>query len=216
MNSKKLVDQIGRLVKAQVASELKRQRPLMRAEIIGEVAKMLDYTERKILSEIGGSSLVEQTQPQYVEERQKSSFEKALENMNSMPNYKGVEKVEVPDRQFTQNSMLNSILNETTPLRETRQVSSIVDSFEPISAPQSHAAAPQQASIPKSGTIQGIDGKPVDLSKPSVQKVLDVLMNTNFKEKFDRISEAGDKFRDAGSSAPRYNTEYFDKATVGN
>ena len=207
MNSKKLVDQIGRLVKAQVASELKRQRPLMRAEIIGEVAKMLDYTERKILSEIGGSSLVEQTQPQY---------EKALENMNSMPNYKGVEKVEVPDRQFTQNSMLNSILNETTPLRETRQVSSIVDSFEPISAPQSHAAAPQQASIPKSGTIQGIDGMPVDLSKPSVQKVLDVLMNTNFKEKFDRISEAGDKFRDAGSSAPRYNTEYFDKATVGN
>jgi len=214
MNSKKLVDQIGRLVKAQVASELKRQRPLMRAEIIGEVAKMLDYTERKILSEIGGSSLVEQTQPQYVEERQKSSFEKALENMNSMPNYKGVEKVEVPNRQFTQNSMLNSILNETTPLRETRQVSSIVDSFEPVSAQQS--AVPQQTSIPTSGTIQGIDGKPVDLSKPSVQKVLDVLMNTNFKEKFDRISEAGDKFRDAGSSAPRYNTEYFDKTTVGN
>jgi hypothetical protein len=52
-----------------------------------------------------------------------------------------------------------------------------------------------------------------------VQKVLDILNNTNHKEKFEAIKEVGDNARDNGMmplvTATDLKNNYFDKSIVG-
>jgi hypothetical protein len=228
MDSKKLLEVINRLVKSQVKRELKKHSESIRAEIISEVAGMLSYSERKILMELSETSTPNFRQP--IDESSVgggTDFQRAMKNLKSMPNYRGVDNVEAPPKRITSNPLLNEILNETEPLTGEFNASSIMDQYsghdvaqfdEPwANQPSQHQPVPAPITrVPDTlpSDMTGIDGKPINLENPTVQKVMDTLMNTNFKEKFDRIAEAGDNFRGAGATAPRFNTKYFEETTV--
>ena len=240
MDQKELVVRLNRIIEKRVSAEVekrvsaeveKRLAPL-KLEMMSEVAGMLQYMERKILSE-------QMQAPQHqhhgtpnpinssTDNIGMSDFERSMQNMKSMPNYSGVDKVKAPPKQITKNPMLNDILNETagfdreesrsvgTSLADIMQVggSRTVEPWDdtPRDIPSFRAPSPVQP-IPKH--ISGIDGKVVDTNNPTVQKVLDVLQNTNFKEKYDRMVEAGNSFRDNGHQAPRHSTNDIKSSLV--
>lgn len=240
MDSKKLVAAITRLVKIQVDKEMDTLRKVIRLEIMSEVAGMLNYSERKLLMRLDEST-PNRTAPKARESApavgDKSEFARAINNMKSMPSYKGVENVRVPvepPRKISGNPLLDEILNETegftgdevyspgSSLSEMIGVGSgessrhepwtdIPDDFESNDF-STEARAPQSPQMPQ--TVTGIDGRPVDLTNPTVQNVMNILSNTNFKEKFDRISEAGNNFRGMEPAAPKFKSEYFEQTKV--
>jgi hypothetical protein len=220
MDNKKLLEAVARLVKRQVEREVSRRMDSMRAQVISEVAGMLDYSERKLitmLNEVNDNSKEYHNNHDshvggYVSGTTSgdTEFERAINNLKSMPNYRGVDKIQVPPRQrkFSNNPILDNILSETEPLQETRGAHQYTQQFQD----HGHHVVQEIPTIPQDMT--GIDGRPIDASNPTVQKVMDVLANTNFKEKFDRINEAGDAFRDGAAPAPRYNSKYFEETIV--
>lgn len=237
MDEKKLIEAIARLVKAQVEKEVTKvlatQTEIIRAQIISEVAGMLNYSERKLLSELSKrSNDVVKNTPSSGEE---SDFARSMRNLKSMPAYsETVRNVQMPKsnddskRKFTNNPIFDQLLRETggfTGAEIYDEFPSVVGDIEDdveraepwsnenkISAIREATHAPEQR-VPE--TILGTDHKPVNMRDSKVKSVMDILNNTDFKSKYEAIKEAGNNFRDMGAAAPpRFNSEYFEKTRV--
>lgn len=223
MDTKKLIVVINRLIKLEVDRQVENQVKLIRAEIISEVAGMLSYSERKMLMEMSKNS-------ESGGAKKESDFDRSMKNLKSMPGYKGVvDRIDTTGkskRQYTSNPTLNELLNNTDELDESPSMQSILDSFGAddddvnISEPWTNEGKiqpTQRASENKQTqkTLLGTDNRPVNMTDERVQNVMNILNNTNFKEKYENMKAAGDQFRDMGAPAPRFTSEYFDETTVG-
>lgn len=221
---KKLLEAIARLIKKQVQEEVAKQTDLIRAQIISEVAGMLNYSERKLLTELSKNTQSFTPEPE-------SDFQRAMKNRNSMAS--GYREIPSPKkRQYTTNPMLNDLLNETGELTSDEIYSdspSFMDAFDEMNAdphepwtneskikPAPVQRAAENRQTPK--TILGTDNRPVNMGNETVQKVMNILNNTDFKSKYEEIAEKGNNFRDGaaagGVQAPRYNSEYFQRTMV--
>ena len=230
---KKLLEAIARLIKKQISEEVAKQTELIRAQIISEVAGMLNYSERKLLSKMNEGESVRQVSERGMRQvERESDFERSMKNVRTMDAYKDVVgKVNTPKRtkSYTSNPLLNELLNETDEMGRDEYSSSpsvmdmmgnddVEDTYEPwsnedkIRVPQPSQRATQPVATPKS--ILGTDNRPVDLQSESVKKVMQILNTTDFKAKYDEIAEMGNNFRDGGVQAPRYNSDYFKKTMV--
>ncbi len=247
MNKRELAQAINKIVTLRVEKEVNKRIESIKSQIIAEVAGMLQYSERKILSELSLKDTLNTTplnlndlgtgapppyHPSTTSGRGGSDFNRVMDNLSTMEGFN--DRTEKIKKRFTGDGMLNDILNDTTEFNkgETQGVgTSLADLVggnvnmetqyeEPWQQPlaQSMPQQPQQpqiieSRIPTTGKIMGIDNKPVDLANPAVQGVLNVLQNTNFKEKYQQISEAGNMFRDgfgaSGNIAPKFNSKYF-------
>lgn len=231
MEQKKLLESIARLVKVQVEREVEKRMATLRMEVISEVAGMLNYSERKLLAKLdeGYREIpAGKRAPTAHAAAPSSDLDRVMGNLSSMPGFQDrVAKVQPPKKRISSNPSLNDILNETTAFsREEVGTSPSVFAYnddelgayeEPwTNTPEVLAPVAQQPRVqnnmPK--TIMGIDNRPVDLTNPTVQKVLDIMSKTNYKEKFDRISEAGNQFRGAGAPAPRFSSDYFKQSLI--
>lgn len=230
MEQKKLLESIARLVKVQVEREVEKRMATLRMEVISEVAGMLNYSERKLLTKLdeGYREIPAGKRHSTAPQTSGGDLDRVMGNLSTMPGFQErVAKVQPPKKRISSNPSLNDILNETTAFsREEVGTSPSVFAYqddelgayeEPwTNTPEVIAPVAQQPRIqnnmPK--TIMGIDNRPVDLTNPTVQKVLDIMSKTNYKEKFDRISEAGNQFRGAGAPAPRFSSDYFKQSLI--
>ena len=83
------------------------------------------------------------------------------------------------------------------PAIESRPAVTVKKPFKPIDT----GAIPTQ--------MTGMDGKPINMTDETVQNVLDVLANTDFRAKFKKIEEAGNRFREMNVAPPRYDSKQF-------
>lgn len=173
-----------------------------------------------------------------------NDFDRAMQNLKTMSAFDHItEKVVPPKRRepkFSDNPILDEILSETTGFSRDEVMGSggveslldftphvdepwavddsdvdVTDDFESFIPKTFTTSAPKSfVSENNSQPIVGTDMKPIDVTNPTVQKVLDIMANTNYKEKLDKLNEAGEQFRGGGAPAPRYNSEYFDKQVV--
>jgi hypothetical protein len=225
MDKKQLVELLNRIVNKRVEAEVDRRVNQMRMQIMSEVAGMLSYTERKILAEIQQTPTPTPTNVRGMEEQAASSdFDRSMRNLRSMPNYQRiVEKVAQPQRRLTSNPTLNELLNDTDPLsRDEAGIGPRVvggESFGDVDVPGSYSNPATITSMTPSEPVLGTDNRPINFANPTVQKVLDILNNTNHKEKFEAIKEVGDNARDNGMmplvTATDLKNNYFDKSIVG-
>lgn len=234
---KKMLEAIARLIQKQVKVEVAKQTELIRAQIISEVAGMLNYSERKLLSKLNEAQSYQEMDARGMRSTSKGSdFERSMKNLGTMEAYKDiVSKVETPTprakRKFVDNPMLNDILNETPELSKNEMAdgmsTSVMDIIGGIDddVPSSHEPwtnenkvnpTTQRASqkVQVQTPILGTDNRPINMSNDTVKNVLNILNNTNFKEKYDELAEKGNAFRDSGAPAPRYNSEYFKQTMV--
>ena len=240
MNKKELLEALARLVKKQVEREVKKQTEIIKMNIISEVAGMLNYSENKLMTMINESRSVgtaqQPQQPRYAQPG--GDYEKVMGNLKTMSGFE--DRV---SKMGGGGGSLKDILSETTGFgqEEVSQMRNIDGSpmgggldymqmggtQEPWSnEPRGQYQQPQQRSQPKrpSGVVTGLDGKPVDLDNPTVQKVLSVLQNTDHKQKFERINEVADSMFGHGAipnmggqsmvTSNDLKNNYFEKTTL--
>lgn len=241
--TKKEVEAINRLIELRVNKEVDERLSAMHMEILAEVAGIIQYSERKILSEIQNERVLPtngtgQSQHSQTPVKSDRDFDRVMGNLKSMQGFDHItEKVEMPKNRYTHDGMVNDILNETSPFNGNEMRSAGTSLSELIGGSSNSVGnyeepwdnsittkIPENVTYNQSQTVRtntnipqtiiGIDNKPINTSNPAVQKVLDILARTDHAKKFKEIEQAGNEFRDGGASAPKFNSEYFDKQVV--
>lgn len=209
MNKQQLLDIIDKVVQREVA----RQVSLIKMQIISEVSGMLQYTERKILSEVG--------------DRPTSGIrdiDRVTSNLKSMPNYdNGILKPKRREKKtYVSDPTLNDLLNDTAGFNRDEMFEESDDFMVPVSRakydepwtnyrpqPTVTAKSPLNGSISVPKSMTGTDGKPIDTSDEKVRSVLEIISNTDYSAKLKKINEAGERFRNGGMPIPVHSSVDF-------
>lgn len=205
--TKKELEIVARLVKAHVDKEVSRRIDEVKGQILAEVTGMLSSSERLLLSRLQEQHTVPAPKakaPKPVNGGS-SDLDKVLNNLSSMPGFSDrVDKIQKPEKkEYTADPMLNELLNDTSGFDGSGDMS-IADKMASINSHES----------PSPQMVTGIDGRPIDTNNPTVQKIMGILNNTDHAEKFKRIKEAGDMFRNTAPPAPRFTSDQIDRSIV--
>lgn len=184
MDKKKLVHDIDRLIKLRIEKQFSRMKEEFRREVISEVSSILNYSEKKLLAKL--NEVTAQRKPVNTDRGDDldRKMSRLSETLSKRPRTK---------KSYVSDPTLNDILNNTVPLKSDRttyfQEPASFDYAEMPSAGSSQLISENEVQL-------GMDGKPVDTSNEAVQSVLDVINNTNFKEKFEQQEESVKAFRE--------------------
>lgn len=184
MNKKDLIKSIDKIVQIRVNRQLESMRKEIKREVIKEVSSIIDYSERKLLAEI--SKVNDTIVPR---ETSDNSLDKKLSEITSN------RTKSKPKKKFASDPILNDILNTTQPLNDNsgRTYTQDHSTFDDDTQIPTHTHG--SALLTEDEVRVGLDGKMNDTTNENVQKVLDVINNTNFKEKFESSQDTIQAFR---------------------
>lgn len=178
MASTELFEKLSRYIKRQVDREVQRQLAIIREDVLQEVSVIIEHTERKMASRLdsrGNSS------------RGGSDYDRVRANLKSMPAYKDISESIAPKERI--NPVLRGILSETTPFDRSN---SEPDTLSPTGWDD------DSTSVDVGAPLLGTDNRPIDTTNEAVQNVLSIL-SRDHSATFQKISEAGDRFREMNS-----------------
>lgn len=224
-----------------VQNEVSKQVSMMKMQIMTEVAGIIQYTERKMLQEIESKRQpVRESVGRMTDyDRVVGNLSTMPGFKDRLPQSKTVRQRPVASqKKYAADPMLNKILNETSvynpdEIRGGQSPISSMFSFgdtgaqydepwnvappevdeEPAVELPSRMRPVRTESVPVN--LSGTDGKPIDLRNETVKNVIDIISTTNYADKLKRMTEAGDRFRGMNPAAPKFNSDYFEKTTVG-